>query len=116
MAPEYGMSPGIESRFARTNLELQNSGLSYYRVAPDYRLPFGHKHGEQEEIYVILSGNARMKIGDEVLELTQWDAIRVPADIPRGLEGGSEGAEVLAFGAPNTDNKDVEMLQDFWTD
>lgn len=116
MAPEYGMSPGIESRFARTNLGLENSGLSYYRVAPGYRLPFGHKHGEQEEVYLILNGSARMKLGDEIVELTQWDAIRVPADTPRGFEGGSEGAEVLAFGAPNTDNKDVEMLQDFWPD
>jgi hypothetical protein len=30
------------------------------------------------------------------------------------MEAGPDGAEILAFGAPNTDNKDAEMLQDFW--
>ena len=30
------------------------------------------------------------------------------------MEAGPEGAEILAFGAPNTDNKDAEMLMDFW--
>jgi hypothetical protein len=32
------------------------------------------------------------------------------------MEGGPEGAEILAFGAPNTENKDAQMVQDFWTD
>jgi hypothetical protein len=32
------------------------------------------------------------------------------------MEGGPEGAEILAFGAPNTENKDAQMLKDFWTD
>ena len=116
MAPQYGMSPGIESRFARTNLELENSGLSYYRLDPGYRLPFGHRHGEQEEVYLVLSGNARVKVEDEVVELREWDAIRVPAGTAHGFEGGPDGAELLAFGAPNTENKDVEMIQDWWTD
>ena len=30
------------------------------------------------------------------------------------MEAGPDGAEILAFGAPNTDNQDAEMLQDFW--
>jgi uncharacterized cupin superfamily protein len=58
MAPEHGME-GIESRFARTNLELANSGLSYFGLGPGYRAPFGHTHKEQEEIYVVLSGSGR---------------------------------------------------------
>jgi mannose-6-phosphate isomerase-like protein (cupin superfamily) len=116
MAPDFGMSPGLESRFARTNLELENSGLSYYRVAPGYRLPFGHRHGEQEELYLIVSGSARIKVGDEIVELAEWDVLRVPPGTERGFEGGADGAEIIAFGAPNTDNKDIEMLRDWWTD
>ena len=30
------------------------------------------------------------------------------------MEAGPDGAEIIAIGAPNTDNKDAEMLQDFW--
>ncbi len=116
MAPKFGMAPDIESRFARKALELEKSGLSYYKMAPDYRLPFGHTHSEQEEVYLVVSGGARFKIEDDVVELETWDALRVPAGTMRGMEAGSDGAEVLAFGAPYTENKDAEMEQGWWSD
>lgn len=116
MAPRFGLAPNLESRFARKPLELDQSGLSYYRVAADYRLPFGHTHRRQEEVYVILSGSARMKVGDDLVELAPWDALRVPPNTMRAFEAGPEGAEILAFGAPDTDNRDAEMEQGWWTD
>jgi mannose-6-phosphate isomerase-like protein (cupin superfamily) len=114
MAPKFGYSPELESRFARVPLELENSGLSYFKVAPGYRMPFGHRHSEQEEVYLVISGSARVKVGDDVVELGWWDALRVPRGEWRGLEAGPEGAEVLAFGAPNTDNKDIDMQPGWW--
>jgi mannose-6-phosphate isomerase-like protein (cupin superfamily) len=116
MAPKFGFAPNLESRFARKSLGLEQSGLSHYRVAPNYRLPFGHTHSEQEEVYVVLSGSARMKVDDDVVELGQLDALRVPPGAMRGFEAGSDGAELLAFGAPNTENKDAEMAQGWWQD
>jgi mannose-6-phosphate isomerase-like protein (cupin superfamily) len=116
MAPKFGFAPDLESRFARKTLELENSGLSYFRVAPDYRIPFGHRHADQEEIYLVLSGSARMKLEDEIVELGQWDALRVPAEVTRGLEAGPDGAELIAFGAPSNENADVEMVQGWWAD
>ena len=116
MAPKFGLSPGLESRFARVPLELENSGLSYFRIAPEFRAPFAHTHEEQEEIYLVVSGSARLKLDDEVVELSEWDAVRIPRGIMRALEGGPEGAEILAFGAPSNENRDLEMVQDWWTD
>ena len=116
MALRWDLSPGLESRFARQPLGLRNSGFSYFRLAPGFRVPFGHRHGEQEELYVIAAGSARLKLDDDVLELAQWDAVRIPPGTIRGIEGGPDGAELLAFGAPNTDNKDVEMLPGWWSD
>jgi uncharacterized cupin superfamily protein len=113
-APRFGYSPSLESRFARKALGLESSGLSYFKVAPAFRVPFGHLHTEQEEVYVVLSGKARIKLDDEVLEMGPLDALRIPPAVSRGMEAGPDGAEILAFGAPNTDNKDIEMLQDFW--
>ena len=113
MAPQFGME-GIESRFARTNLELEKSGVSYFRLDPGYRAPFGHTHSEQEEVYVILSGSARVAVGDEVVELGELDAIRIAPETMHGMEAGSDGAEILAFGAPNTDNKDADMQPGWW--
>jgi mannose-6-phosphate isomerase-like protein (cupin superfamily) len=115
MAPKFGFAPNLESRFARKPLELENSGLSHFRIAPNYRLPFGHAHKTQEEVYLVLSGSARVKLDDDVVALGEWDAVRIPPGTMRGLEAGPEGAELLAFGAPNTDNQDIEMVQGWWS-
>ena len=112
MAPRFGYD--AESRFAREPLGLEKSGLSLFRLKPTFRFPFGHTHSEQEEVYVVLQGSARIKVEDEVVELRAYDALRVAPGTPRGIEGGPDGAELLAFGAPNTENKDAEMLPDWW--
>ncbi|HKD32038.1 MAG TPA: hypothetical protein VKB73_01075 [Gaiellaceae bacterium] len=114
-SPKFGITE-MEFRSARVPLELENSGLSYLRVDPNYRVPFGHKHNIQEEVYVILSGSARLKLDDEVLELKPLDAVRIHKNTMRNFEGGPEGAEVLAIGAPNTGPGDGPMTQDWWTD
>ena len=116
MAEKHGLGEKLESRFAREPLALEHSGIGYFKVAPGFRFPFGHTHAEQEEIYLVVSGSARFKLGDEIVELKPFDAIRVPGDTPRGFEGGPEGAEIIAFGAPNTENRDVEMDPEFWKD
>jgi uncharacterized cupin superfamily protein len=110
----FGYAPHMEARFARKPLNLEQSGISYFKLAPGFRVPFGHQHSEQEEIYVLLSGSARVKLDDEVLDLNPMDAVRIPTSVKRGFEAGSDGAEILAFGAPDTDNKDIEMDQGFW--
>ena len=116
MAPKFGYGEYAEARFARENLVLEQSGLSVFKLAAGYRMPFGHTHGEQEEVYVVLSGTARMKIGDEVVDLGTWDAVRVPPGVWRGMEGGPDGCEMIVFAAPNTRNRDVEMAPNWWAD
>jgi mannose-6-phosphate isomerase-like protein (cupin superfamily) len=113
-APKFGFAPHLQSRFARKALDLENSGISHFTIAPAFRVPFGHHHSYQEEVYVVVAGSARIKIGDEIVELGTWDAVRIAPDMPRGMEGGSEGAEILAFGAPSKENGDAEMVRDFW--
>jgi mannose-6-phosphate isomerase-like protein (cupin superfamily) len=115
-APNFGLSPNLEARMARVPLGLEQSGISYQRIAPDFRVPFGHKHKNQEEIYVVVSGSVRMKLGDDVVELRQWDAVRVPKDTMRGFEGGPEGAELIAIGAPNTGPGDADVENGWWSD
>ena len=115
-AVSFGLSPNIESRMARVPLGLESSGVTYLRIAPGFRVPFGHKHKQQEEVYVLVNGSARIKIGDEVRDLKQWDAVRLHRDAVRAFEGGDEGAELIAIGAPNTGPGDADLIQDWWRD
>jgi mannose-6-phosphate isomerase-like protein (cupin superfamily) len=94
-------APDLEFRLATKALELEQSGLSYQRVPPGYRFPYGHTHQKQEEVYVVLSGSGRMKLDDEIVELKEWDAVRVPPGTWRGYEAGPEGLEIIVIGAPN---------------
>lgn len=117
-APKFGLSPGLEARFARGALELEKSGVSYQRLAPGFRIPFGHKHKQQEELYILVGGSARLKLDDEVLELKAWDAVRVRSDTMRCFEAGPDGAEILAYGAPipGPPGEDLEMTPNWWAD
>ena len=117
MAPKFGFAPNLEARFASGALELEKSGVSYQRLAAGFRIPFGHRHSEQEEIYVVIRGGGRMALDDDVIELRELDAVRVPPDVSRAIEGGPDGIEYLAFGAPRTTEsaaQDVEQLPGWW--
>ncbi|HEY4236817.1 MAG TPA: cupin domain-containing protein [Gaiellaceae bacterium] len=112
-------APDLEFRAATAALELEQSGLSYQRVPPGYRFPYGHTHKTQEEVYVVVRGSGRMKLDDEIVELREWDAVRVPPGTWRGYEAGPEGLEMLVIGAPNLGEDprgDVDGRRDWWTD
>jgi mannose-6-phosphate isomerase-like protein (cupin superfamily) len=115
-ALKFGMSPDLEFRVAREPLEMENAALSYLRLAPNFRMPFGHRHQVQEEVYVLVSGSARLKLDDEIVELEPWDFVRMAKETIRNLEGGPEGAVLLLFGAPKTGPGDAPPIQDWWTD
>jgi mannose-6-phosphate isomerase-like protein (cupin superfamily) len=114
--PNFGYEGKIEARMARVPLELENSGVSYLRLAPNFRMPWGHTHKTQEEVYVVISGSLRAKLEDEVVELGPYDAIRVHKETMRGFEGGPEGAELIAIGAPHTGPGDAETVEGWWGD
>ena len=114
-APNFGMPSELEARFARTALGGETLGLSLMKLAPGFRMPFGHKHEQQEEVYVVLRGSARVKVEDEIVEVAQFDAIRFDKNTMRAVEAGPEGVEYLAFGA-GEDPRDAEMVQDWWSE
>ena len=64
----------------------------------------------------MLSGSLLAKVEGEVVELRPFDALRVHKDTMRGFEGGPDGAEVIAIGAPSTGPGDAEMVNDWWSD
>jgi mannose-6-phosphate isomerase-like protein (cupin superfamily) len=115
-APKFGLDAVLEAHFAREELELERSGMSLQRLAPNARLPFGHHHRAQEELYVVVEGSGRVALGDEIVPVRRWDAVRVPPETTRSFEAGPDGMAVLAFGAPFEGANDVEMEPGWWPD
>jgi mannose-6-phosphate isomerase-like protein (cupin superfamily) len=108
--------PGLEGRFAREYLDSRELGVSYFRYAPGVRPGVGHSHSEQEEAYVVVGGSGRIKIDAEIIDLHQWDVVRVAPEAVRGFEGGPEGLELIAIGGARPEGGDGEMVVDWWTD
>ena len=119
LGSRFDGAPDLEFRAATKALELEQASLSYQRVPPGYRFPSGHTHKTQEEVYVVVRGSGRMKLDDEVVEIREWDAIRVPPGTWRGYEAGPQGLEMLVIGAPNLGENprgDVEGERGWWAD
>ncbi len=93
-------APGIEGRFGRKHLGSRDLGVSLFRYAPNLRSPMGHSHREQEEAYVVVGGSGRVLLNDEVLDLRQWDVVRVAPEVVRAFEAGPDGLDVIAVGGP----------------
>jgi mannose-6-phosphate isomerase-like protein (cupin superfamily) len=119
LGSRFNGAPDLEFRLATEALELEQSGLSYQRVPPAYRFPYGHTHKKQEEVYVVVRGSGRMKLDDEIVTLKEWDVVRVPPGTWRGYEAGPEGLEIIVIGAPHlgeAPRDDVEGQRDWWAD
>ena len=108
------MPSELQARFARSSLDGETLGLSLMTLAPGFRMPFGHKHVGQEEVYVVVRGSGRIKVEDEVVDLGEWDAIRIDKDTMRNVEAGPDGIEFVAFGAGD-DPRDAEMAPGWWS-
>jgi mannose-6-phosphate isomerase-like protein (cupin superfamily) len=113
-APKFGLEQMGEAHFPREELDAKTTGLSYQVLKPGKRQLFGHKHDKAEEVYVVLSGSGRVRLDDEIVDLSELDAIRVEPSVMRAFEAGPDGMAWIAFG-PHHD-KDGEMDREFWQD
>ena len=113
-APDFGLAEMGEAHFAKDELDCERTGITYLRLNPGQRMPFGHAHNEAEEIYVVAAGAGRIKLDDEIVEVVELDAIRVAPEVARGFEAGPEGITLFAVGARH--DGDGEVLKDWWTD
>ncbi|HEV7584238.1 MAG TPA: hypothetical protein VGO14_00505 [Solirubrobacteraceae bacterium] len=109
-----GRAPGVEARFARKYLDSTDLGVTHLRYGPGVRSPMGHSHREQEEAYVVVSGSGRAKLGEDIVELRQWDVVRVAPPTVRAFEGGSDGLELIAVGSTRPEGGDGVRAPDGW--
>jgi mannose-6-phosphate isomerase-like protein (cupin superfamily) len=111
-----GRGGNVEARLGRKHMDSDHLGVSYFRYAPNFRSPFGHRHREQEEAYVVVGGSGKMRLDDEIIDLAQWDLVRVAPTVVRAFEAGADGLELVAVGSDRPEDGDGEMVEGFWAD
>jgi quercetin dioxygenase-like cupin family protein len=109
-----GRMAGLEGRFARTSLDSRDIGVSHFRYAPNLRSTRGHRHGEQEEVYLVVSGSGKVLLDGAAHELRRWDVVRVAPQVVRAFGAGPQGLELIAIGGPKPEGGDGEMLEVTW--
>lgn len=112
MAAQGGFSEFQEARFAGGDLGLDLLGVSYQVVKPGKHHAFGHRHQQAVEVYVVLSGEGKLRLDDDEIEVKRLDAIRVGPTVTRGFEAGADGLELLVFGERMPG--DAEIVEDFF--
>lgn len=104
-AARFGFGGSQESRFANGDLETEQTGLSLHFIRPGARQPFAHRHGDVEEVYVVLAGSGSVILDDEEVPLRVRDAVRVGPGVVRSFTAGQEGLEILAVSPLRPDDK-----------
>src|SRR4051794_25656934 len=97
-------------------LQVTSFGLRQITLRPGLRNRI-HRHREQEEVYLVLSGRLTIELDDGPLELEAGELARVPAQVRRRLANdGDEPVVLVAIGAAGTHRRgDGEAFVD-WED
>jgi mannose-6-phosphate isomerase-like protein (cupin superfamily) len=111
-----GRVDGLEGRFGRGPVGASDIGVSLFQYAPNLRPSMGHRHREQEEAYLVISGSGQMLLDGEVVELRQWDLVRVGPEVVRAFASGPDGMEIVAVGGPKPEGGDGEAAEVTWPD
>lgn len=84
--------------FGENDFQTKLKYVAYTKLQPGTSIGF-HEHVDQrEEVYVILSGTGKMKIDDNVTEVSTGDVIATPLEAKHGLENdGTTDLEVFVF-------------------
>jgi quercetin dioxygenase-like cupin family protein len=105
-------------------LEASTLGARLWRLRPG-QASTRHRHSTQEELYVVLEGEGRIRIGEESLTLAPGDTLLVPPGTIRQVFNDAEAGEGkdslwLVVGAPpepaNTLEMSAEQLRQLYPD
>lgn len=67
-----------------------------------------------------IAGSGRAKLDDEIVELMNWDVLRVAPAVVRSFEAGPEGLDLICIGGRKPKGGkpkggDTERVADFWS-
>ena len=104
----------MQWKLSRDALGSPELGVSRFTYEPGARMPWGHRHRAQEEAYVVVAGSGRAKLDHELVELVEWDVLRVAPTVVRSFEAGPDGLDLICIGGRKPKGGDTERVPDFW--
>jgi mannose-6-phosphate isomerase-like protein (cupin superfamily) len=111
---------GVLNTDLAKQLEADSLGARFWRLRAG-QASTKHRHREQTELYVVIEGTGRMRVGDEVLTLEPHSAVLVEPETPRQLFNDTEADALwLVVGTPpeaaNTLEMSPEALAELYPD
>ena len=101
----------IRELLAHRNSCIRKQSLAEARVAPGQSTQ-PHYHPKSEEIYYILHGVGRMRIGNECRDVGSGDAIAIPPGEPHSITNtGNKTLLFLCCCAPGYEHEDTILLE-----
>ena len=76
--------------FLHDLLDLTSCEISVNSMGAGVKLPFNHKHKQNEEIYIFLKGNGSMTLDNEIIDVKEGDCIKVLPQAVRTMEAKSD--------------------------
>lgn len=90
----------VENTDLAAQLGAQTLGARMWRLAPG-QASTRHRHGAQHELYLVIEGRGRIRVGDGVLTLERLDALLVRPEAVRQVFNDTEADALwLVVGAP----------------
>ena len=90
----------VENTDLAKQLEAETLGARYWRLHPGQASTW-HRHFEMHELYVLIEGEGRVRVDDEVLTLRRLDALLVgPEHVRQLFNDAGADALWLVVGAP----------------
>lgn len=105
----------MQWRMARDALGSPELGVSRFTYEPEARMPFAHRHREQEELYVVVGGSGRARLDGEEIALEAWDVLRVAPAVIRSFAAGADGLDLICIGGRKPSGGDTERFDDPWS-
>ncbi|MFW6376881.1 MAG: cupin domain-containing protein [archaeon] len=105
-----GLERDVDARVLTDALGTTDVAINHYRIPPDGGFPSGlHAHVDQEEVFVVLDGEATFLTPDGTISVEAGEVIRfAPGEFQTGRNEGDDELVALALGAPR-DTEDVRI-------
>lgn len=77
--------------FLHDALELTSCEISLNAVPKGFKVPFNHKHKQNEEVYIILKGEGIITVDGSAVNVKEGSAVKIMPEASRTIENTGDG-------------------------